>query len=265
MGLGGSPGEAVPLVVYGELTSHGILPRVARDRRETNSRQDSPTASMGCAHNHRRPSFGDLGVRLHPQATWTSRVAEAVEKAVVEVREKWGDDAIEKAGLAAMPQRPHREPFTRQSTSASPTPGNTASGTARATLPSRPASASSGLKPCKEHHADCPLWRLDLGGIDRLAGYWRNRPTTKRGGRCSARYAKMMMQELWRLLNWIDKQPRYNWTKPRGMEDISRKPVALPEDDGKHETAFRSTTKQTYTPEQLAIIVHACRRLRDGR
>jgi hypothetical protein len=39
------------------------------------------------------------------------------------------------------------------------------------------------------------------------------------------------------------------------MDDISRDLVELPDDGGRHETAFRSTTKQTYSPEQLAVIV----------
>ena len=106
----------------------------------------------------------------------------------------------------------------------------------------------------KQHHADCPLWRLDLAGIERMVSYWRNRPLTKRGSRCTERYAKMMMQEIYRLLKWIDKQPRYRWQKPRGMDDIPRDPVKLSEDDGRHETAFRSMTKSTYTPAQLAIL-----------
>jgi hypothetical protein len=182
------------------------------------------------------------------------RVAQAVSKALGELRQSWGDDAMEKAGM--------------------PPPSSAASGTlhkaitdciastkehgkkdGKGDLAQSPRKSIERLEALKAHHADCPLWRLDLDGIERLAGYWRNRPTTKRGGRCSARYAKMMLQELWRLLNWIDKQSRYNWTKPRGMDDISRVPVRLPEDDGQHETAFRSNTKETYTPEQLAVIV----------
>ena len=181
------------------------------------------------------------------------RVAEAVEKALAKLRGTWGDEAMEKAGTPP------------SATAASGTLHQAIDGCIKYTrehgkrdgrgdLAQSPRKCVERLEALKVHHADCPLWRLDLGGIERLAGYWRNRPTTKRGGRCSARYARMMMQELWRLLNWIDKQPRYNWTKPRGMEDISRKPVELPDDDGKHETAFRSTTKQTYTPEQLAVI-----------
>ena len=35
------------------------------------------------------------------------------------------------------------------------------------------------LRYLKEHHADIPLWKLDLPTIDKMAAYWRNRPTTK--------------------------------------------------------------------------------------
>lgn len=182
------------------------------------------------------------------------RVAQAVGEEIEKLRKSWGNDLIDAAGT--------------------PAAASAASGTlyraiadciayleehgkrdAHGGLAQSPRKCVERMVALRQHHADCPLWRLDLEGIDRMAGYWRQRPTTKRGGRCSARYAKMMMQELWRLLNWIDKQTRYNWTKPKGLNDVSRTPVSLPEDDGRHETAFRSAVKQTYTPEQLAVIV----------
>jgi hypothetical protein len=63
------------------------------------------------------------------------------------------------------------------------------------------------------------------------------------------------MQVVTSFLHWLDKQPKYRWSLPRGADGLSRKPVTLPEDDKKHATAFRSVAKKTYTPEQLAVIV----------
>ena len=180
-------------------------------------------------------------------------VEKAVSKAVAELRRSWGDEAMEKAGVppatAIASGTLHKaidecKAYTEQHGKRD----------GKGDLAQWPRKCIERLDALKEHHADTPLWRLDVAGIEGLVSYWRHRPMTKRGGRCSTRYVQMMLQELWRLLNWIDKQPRYRWQKPRGMEDISKEPDDLPEDDGRHETAFRSTTKHTYTPEQLAVI-----------
>ena len=61
-----------------------------------------------------------------------------------------------------------------------------------------------------------------------------------------------MLKELWRFLGWLDDQPQYRWQKPKGTDKISRSPIKLPEDNG--DAAFQTTTKETYTPEQLAIL-----------
>ncbi len=118
----------------------------------------------------------------------------------------------------------------------------------------------TGIRKCqdrvrylKQHHRDnVPLWKLDLPKIGEMAAYWRNRPMTKKGGRSSKQHTRDMLKELWRFLNWLDEHPNYRWEKPRGMDKISRSPVDLPEDD--RTEAFQTTTKKTYTPEQLAII-----------
>jgi hypothetical protein len=111
------------------------------------------------------------------------------------------------------------------------------------------------LETIAEHHADCQLWSLDYNAIASVYSYWCNRPKTKRGNRCSRRHAQLVMQEIHRLLHWIDKQPQYRWALPKGTDDLPRKPVILQEDDTNHATAFRSVAKKTYTPEQLAVIV----------
>ena len=107
-----------------------------------------------------------------------------------------------------------------------------------------------------EHHADCQLWQVDFNKIETMVSYWRNRPATKRGGRCSIEHSAKMIQELYRYFRWLDRQlTKYRWSMPKGVDDLSRKPIDLQEDGGKHATAFRSVVKRTYTPEQLAVIV----------
>jgi hypothetical protein len=108
------------------------------------------------------------------------------------------------------------------------------------------------LRYLKQHHADMPLWKLDLPTIDKMAAYWRNRPITKKGNRCSREHATDMLKEWWRFLGWLEDQPNFRWQKPKGTDKISRSPAKLPEDNTSE--AFQTTTKKTYTPEQLATI-----------
>ena len=109
------------------------------------------------------------------------------------------------------------------------------------------------LRYLKEHHANVPIWKLDLPAIDKMAAYWRNRPSTRHGNRCSRDHASDMLKELWRFLGWLEDHPSYRWQKPKGTDKISRSPIKLPEDNG--DAAFQTTHKETYTPEQLAIIL----------
>jgi hypothetical protein len=106
----------------------------------------------------------------------------------------------------------------------------------------------------KEHAEELPLWRLDLPAITKIVMYWRNRPNTKRGNRCSKEHAADMLKELFAFMSWLDTEPKYKWEKPKGLEQIQRTPVNVPEDNNK-KTAFQTITKETYTPEQLATIV----------
>jgi hypothetical protein len=245
--------QAVPLVVYGEHDLDTKSATASEGAAGDNLRQIAQLQAWGTPITIADPRLQTLGY-AYIRKDMDRQIAQAVDKALAEVRERWGDDAIEKAGVppvtSAASGTLHKAiddciAYTEQH-------GKKDGGGGLAQSPRK---NIERLRALQGHHADLPLWRLDIGGIDGLAGYWRNRPTTKRGGRCSSRYAKMMLQELWRLLTWIDKQTSYNWTKPRGIEDISRDPVALPDDDGRHETAFRSAVKHTYTPEQLAVIV----------
>ncbi|MGA2062718.1 MAG: hypothetical protein ABSG67_19775 [Thermoguttaceae bacterium] len=108
------------------------------------------------------------------------------------------------------------------------------------------------LSYLKQHHDNCPLWQLNLPYVEKMVAYWRNRPETKKGKRCSWHHAHDMVKELFRFFSWLDKHPDYKWEKPKGMDDIPRSPIKMPED--KHREAFQTTHKKTYTPEQLAII-----------
>jgi len=110
------------------------------------------------------------------------------------------------------------------------------------------------LKYLKEAHTDMVLTTgLTLPAIEAMASHWRNRPKTSKGTRCSKYHARDMLKELWRYLRWLDKQPQYRWTIPKGVDDINRSPVDLPQDN--QAGVFQTTTKKSYTPEQLGLII----------
>jgi hypothetical protein len=110
------------------------------------------------------------------------------------------------------------------------------------------------IKYLKEHlKENIPLWKMDLPHLEKLCAYWRNRPLTRKETRTSVEHIKDMMKELSRFLGWLDNHPNYKWEKPKGWNKIDRSPIRLPEDNGKE--VFRTNHKETYTPEQLAMIV----------
>ena len=107
-------------------------------------------------------------------------------------------------------------------------------------------------KRLEKTHEDFPVWRLDYVKIDELFGYWRNRPESpKTGTNISYEDAKHKMDVLWSVLKWLNRNERWNWKLPENLE-INRTPVSLEQDRKKNQT--RRVTKNTYTPEQLAII-----------
>jgi hypothetical protein len=61
-----------------------------------------------------------------------------------------------------------------------------------------------------------------------------------------------MMDELFRMLRWLDNQPDWKWEMPKGAKSIKRKPVTLEQDY--IAMRVRRITANTYTPDQLAII-----------
>lgn len=70
-------------------------------------------------------------------------------------------------------------------------------------------------------HADFPLFELDLARLDELVSYWRNRPETGLGKRCSIDHSSHMTDELFRVLRWLDNQPDWKWEMPRGARALS--------------------------------------------
>lgn len=120
-------------------------------------------------------------------------------------------------------------------------------------LTARVSKCQDRLKYHREHLKDIPLWQLNLAKIEEHAAYWRNRPKTKKGGPCSDVHASDMGKEMSRFLRWLDKTPEFNWTMPKGGNEVKRTPVRLPQDDRKE--AFQTITKETYSPEELAILV----------
>ncbi len=109
------------------------------------------------------------------------------------------------------------------------------------------------LRYFKHALVDMPLWKLDLSQLETIAAYWRNRPMTQKGSRCSKPHAEDMAKEIKRFLKWLDTHPSYRWSKPKGFEDIDWKPIDLPQDVNGE--AFQTITKKTYSPEQLAKIL----------
>ena len=74
----------------------------------------------------------------------------------------------------------------------------------------------------------CGNWTL-VRSTD--GSYWKNRPQTKKAKRCSHSFASKMLQELHRYLVWLDRQPKYRWTMPHGVEQLKCSPNDLREDD----------------------------------
>lgn len=109
------------------------------------------------------------------------------------------------------------------------------------------------LRYLRDHHENRPLWTLDLAQIEQIAAYWRNRPPTKKGSRCSWTHAYDMNKEFFRLLEWLDTDKAIQWEKPKGCDKVTRSPVKFSEDDNSE--PFETISNPTYDPEQLAVLV----------
>jgi hypothetical protein len=183
------------------------------------------------------------------------RVNNVVKRALLDLEEVWGKATIGQVRHSAIPANPAdaeirtlHEALDAYSKHLEDTGKRDQHGN----LATRIRKCRDRLGYLKNHHEDCPLWKLTLPLIEKMAAYWRNRPMTKRGNRCSWDHAHDMNKELFRFLDWLDKHPGYKWEKPRGMDDITRSPIKLPDDTSQE--AFQTARKKTYTPEQLAVI-----------
>ena len=184
-----------------------------------------------------------------------SQVNQAVKQALDKLGTAWGPDTIDSVRHEVIPQN-LLEAETRTLHEALDAYKKHLEDTGKrdqdGNLASRVRKCRDRLGYLKEHHEDCPLWKLDLPLLQKMAAYWRNRPLTKRRTRCSWDHAHDMNKELFRFLDWLDNHPGYEWEKPKGTSDITRSPIKLPEDDPQE--AFQTARKKTFTPQQLAIL-----------
>ncbi len=105
------------------------------------------------------------------------------------------------------------------------------------------------VKRFKESHLDVQLALLNLEQCSAMVTFWRNRPETKRGKRCSRDNARHHISELFRFFRWLDSTEQYTWQIPRGLPAISRRIAKF-----EHERSLSAVTRRTYTVEQLAIL-----------
>ena len=101
-------------------------------------------------------------------------------------------------------------------------------------------------------HDDFPMWKLDKVKLDELLAYWRNRPVSeKTGTNISYDDAKHKLDCLWSIVVWVDENDRWKWRRPKGK--FKKRPERLDQDRKKNRT--RRVSKNTYSPDQLALIV----------
>ena len=182
-------------------------------------------------------------------------VTKAVRRTMESLGIDWGQDAVE-AVTNAVP-----EDFANAETKTLHEAINAYSETLReeskrdsdGNLVARTRKCMDRLKYLKQAQEDMPLWRFRLPEISQMAAHWRNRPLTRKKTRCSKDHARDMCKELFRFLGWLDTDPSFRWSEPKGIEKISRSPIPLDED--KSDDVFQTTKKQTYTPKELATLV----------
>ena len=180
------------------------------------------------------------------------QVNQAVETALVKLGQSWTPDAVEEVRQHAIPN---------DILDAEMTTLHEAVDAYVRHLEQHGKPGSSGVdrykrlcKYLKDHHEDMPLWHLQLPQIQSMAAYWQNRPPTEKCPRhCGFDHAHDMLKQVFRILNWVDEQPRFQWSMPKEASKIKRTPHTLPHDSPNTPFA-KSNTKPTYTPEQLAVL-----------
>jgi len=109
----------------------------------------------------------------------------------------------------------------------------------------------------KANFENIPIWKLDIHQWEKLVTIWRNRPLTQKGKRCTDGWAGDQIKLLYQFGRWLHKTPKYDWQKPDGFDDVSRKRIELPEDDNGN--VFQTVTKLIYSPEELGLILQFCK------
>jgi len=109
------------------------------------------------------------------------------------------------------------------------------------------------LKQIKERIDDFPLRQFLLPKWEAVLAVWKNRPTTKRGNRGSRDWVEDVIKILFRFVRWLDTNPQFKWTMPRGFLDVDRRIISLPQDESSE--IFQTISKMTYSPEELATIM----------
>ncbi len=204
------------------------------------------------------PALGYASIRERIDTEVHQAVEAAVEESIARVKTRWGSELVEEVQQqTALPQDPTTAPRGTlhetikvykkhlEGTGKQDGQGN---------LSPHARKCLEWLDMLVAHHADCQLWQMDHDKIEAMVSYWKNRPKTKRSPHCSIEFASKMIQQLYRYLRWLDQQAKYRWSMPHGVERLKRTPNDLREDDERRPTAFRSVTKPTHTPQQLAVI-----------
>ena len=183
-------------------------------------------------------------------------VNRAVEGAVLRLGSAWGETTVQQLRNETVPPsmvdaetRTLHEALDARSDHLEATGNRDQEGN----LATRARKCRDRLRYLKNHHENIPLWQLTLPVIDKIAAYWRNRPMTARKTRTSWDHAHDMNKEWFRFLEWLDDSPDFRWTMPKGVAKIPRSPIKLPEDE--NQEAFQTAKKETYTPEQLAVLI----------
>jgi hypothetical protein len=106
------------------------------------------------------------------------------------------------------------------------------------------------IKTIRSHLENAPLAALDYSGVDKVFGYFRKRPTTKRSENpMTSKSCRHYIGELDRFFRWLHLSAAYPWRKPEDYELIRKKPDELEED-------IEAATQEIpiYSVEQLAIL-----------
>ncbi|MGA2255436.1 MAG: helix-turn-helix domain-containing protein [Thermoguttaceae bacterium] len=106
------------------------------------------------------------------------------------------------------------------------------------------------VKTIRSYLENVPLAMLDFSGVDRVFGYFRKRPLSKRSGDpMTAKSCRHYIGEIDRFFCWLHLSASYPWRKPQDYEFIRKKPDEL---EGDVEAATQEIP--TYTIDQLAIL-----------